>query len=392
MIGRTFFRHVGQTSPSPLAIEVDRADGVFLYSGERRYLDMVSGVCVSNVGHGRPEVVEAVRRQAEDYFHLMVYGEMIEAPQVLHASLLTSVLPPSLDCIYYVNSGSEAVDAALKLAKRLTGRRRMASFIDCYHGSSHASMSLMSDTVRQDAFRPLLPEVDRLRFNRMEDLARITAETACVIVEPVQGEAGVRLPAPGFLQALRDRCDRTGAMLVFDEVQTGFGRTGRMFAFEKFGVVPDILVLAKALGGGMPLGGVVSSKERLDAFTHDPVLGHITTFGGHPVCCAAALASLRLLLGEPWVGEAESKGRRIQEALERHPAVMEVRRAGLLLAVDLASADAAGRMLPLLLEEGAVSDYFLYCPTAFRIAPPLCISDDEVELLLDIVIRALNRL
>ena len=391
MIGRTFFRHVGQTSPSPLAIEVDRADGVFLYSGERRYLDMVSGVCVSNVGHGRPEVVEAVRRQAEDYFHLMVYGEMIEAPQVLHASLLTSVLPPSLDCIYYVNSGSEAVDAALKLAKRLTGRRRMASFIDCYHGSSHASMSLMSDTVRQDAFRPLLPEVDRLRFNRMEDLARITAETACVIVEPVQGEAGVRLPAPGFLQALRDRCDRTGAMLVFDEVQTGFGRTGRMFAFEKFGVVPDILVLAKALGGGMPLGGVVSSKERLDAFTHDPVLGHITTFGGHPVCCAAALASLRLLLGEPWVGEAESKGRRIQEALEQHPAVMEVRRAGLLLAVDLASADAAGRMLPLLLEEGAVSDYFLYCPTAFRIAPPLCISDDEVELLLDIVIRALNR-
>ena len=392
MIGRTFFRHVGQTSPSPLAIEVDRADGVFLYSGERRYLDMVSGVCVSNVGHGRPEVVEAVRRQAEDYFHLMVYGEMIEAPQVLHASLLTSVLPPSLDCIYYVNSGSEAVDAALKLAKRLTGRRRMASFIDCYHGSSHASMSLMSDTVRQDAFRPLLPEVDRLRFNRMEDLARITAETACVIVEPVQGEAGVRLPAPGFLQALRDRCDRTGAMLVFDEVQTGFGRTGRMFAFEKFGVVPDILVLAKALGGGMPLGGVVSSKERLDAFTHDPVLGHITTFGGHPVCCAAALASLRLLLGEPWVGEAESKGRRIQEALEQHPAVMEVRRAGLLLAVDLASADAAGRMLPLLLEEGAVSDYFLYCPTAFRIAPPLCISDDEVELLLDIVIRALDRL
>ena len=333
-----------------------------------------------------------LRRQAEDYFHLMVYGEMIEAPQVLHASLLTSVLPPSLDCIYYVNSGSEAVDAALKLVKRLTGRRRMASFIDCYHGSSHASMSLMSDTVRQDAFRPLLPEVDRLRFNRMEDLARITAETACVIVEPVQGEAGVRLPAPGFLQALRDRCDRTGAMLVFDEVQTGFGRTGRMFAFEKFGVVPDILVLAKALGGGMPLGGVVSSKERLDAFTHDPVLGHITTFGGHPVCCAAALASLRLLLGEPWVGEAESKGRRIQEALEQHPAVMEVRRAGLLLAVDLASADAAGRMLPLLLEEGAVSDYFLYCPTAFRIAPPLCISDDEVELLLDIVIRALNRL
>lgn len=392
MISRTFFRHVGQTSPSPLALEVDRADGVFLYSGDRRYLDLVSGVCVSNVGHGRPEVVEAVRRQAGDYFHLMVYGEMIEAPQVLHASLLTSILPPSLDCIYYVNSGSEAVDAALKLAKRLTGRRRMASFINCYHGSSHASMSLMSDTVRQDAFRPLLPEVDHLRFNRQEDLARITEETACVIVEPVQGEAGVIVPEPGFLQALRERCSRTGALLIFDEVQTGFGRTGRMFAFEKYGVVPDILVLAKALGGGMPLGGVVSSKERLDAFTCDPVLGHITTFGGHPVCCAAALASLRLLLSEDWVARAEEKGRRMEEALASHPAVREIRRSGLLLAVDLGRPDAAERMLGLLLEEGAVSDYFLYHPTSFRIAPPLCISDGEVEEALNIVTRALNRL
>lgn len=391
MISRTFFRHVGQTSPSPLALEVDRADGVFLYSGDRRYLDLVSGVCVSNVGHGRPEVVEAVRRQAGDYFHLMVYGEMVEAPQVMHASLLTSILPPSLDCIYYVNSGSEAVDAALKLAKRLTGRRRTASFVNCYHGSSHTSMSLMSDTARQDAFRPLLPEVDHLRFNRVEDLVRITGETACVIVEPVQGEAGVILPAPGFLEALRERCDRVGALLIFDEVQT-FGRTGRMFAFEKFGVVPDILVLAKALGGGMPLGGVVSSKHRLDAFTCDPVLGHITTFGGHPVCCAAALASLRLLLSEPWVAEAEDKGLRIQKALEIHPAVREIRRAGLLLAVDLGSSVAAERMLSLLLEEGAVSDYFLYNPTSFRIAPPLCISDAETEEAVNIVIRALNRL
>lgn len=392
MISRTFFRHVGQTSPSPLALEVDRADGVFLYSGDRRYLDLVSGVCVSNVGHGCPEVVEAVRRQAGDYFHLMVYGEMVEAPQVMHASLLTSILPPSLDCIYYVNSGSEAVDAALKLAKRLTGRRRTASFVNCYHGSSHTSMSLMSDTARQDAFHPLLPEVDHLRFNRVEDLVRITGETACVIVEPVQGEAGVILPAPGFLEALRERCDRVGALLIFDEVQTGFGRTGRMFAFEKFGVVPDILVLAKALGGGMPLGGVVSSKHRLDAFTCDPVLGHITTFGGHPVCCAAALASLRLLLSEPWVAEAEDKGLRIQKALEIHPAVREIRRAGLLLAVDLGSSVAAERMLSLLLEEGAVSDYFLYNPTSFRIAPPLSISDAETEEAVNIVIRALNRL
>ena len=389
---RTFFRHVGQTSPSPLALEVDRADGVFLYSGDRRYLDMVSGVCVSNIGHGHPEVIEAVRAQAGDYFHLMVYGEMIEAPQVLHAALLTSVLPPPLDCIYYVNSGSEAVDAALKLAKRLTGRSRIASFVNCYHGSSHASLSLMNCEDRKGAFRPLLPGVDHLRFNCDEDLDLITGDTACVIVEPVQGEAGVIVPVDGFLQKLRRRCDSTGALLIFDEVQTGFGRTGRMFAFEKYGTVPDILVLAKALGGGMPLGGVVSSKERLDAFTTAPVLGHITTFGGHPVCCAAALASLKVLLREDWVPCADAKGTFIEDALRRHPAVREVRRSGLLLAVDLGREDYASRMLELLLEEGAVSDYFLYNPTSFRIAPPLCISMDEAAMAVDITVRALDRL
>lgn len=389
---RSFFRHVGQTSPSPLAIQVDRADGVFLYSGDRRYLDLVSGVCVSNVGHNNPEVVEAVRKQAGDYFHLMVYGEMIEAPQVLHAELLASILPPSLDCIYYVNSGSEAVDAALKLAKRLTGRRRLASFVNCYHGSSHASMSLMTDEERKLPFQPLLPEVDHLRFNRREDLPRITEETAAVIVEPVQGEAGVIVPEGDYLQVLRDRCDRTGTMLIFDEVQTGFGRTGKMFAFEKYGVVPDILVLAKALGGGMPLGGVVSSKQRLDAFTTDPVLGHITTFGGHPVCCAAALASLRVLLREDWVAQADTKGQFFEDALASHPAVKEIRRVGLLVAVDLGRPDYASRMLELLLEEGAVSDYFLYNPTSFRIAPPLCIGEDEMRLAADMVRRALDRL
>ncbi|HIZ86205.1 MAG TPA: aspartate aminotransferase family protein [Candidatus Coprenecus stercoravium] len=389
---RTFFKHVGQTSPSPLAIEVDRADGVFIYSRDRRYLDLVSGVCVSNVGHHHPEVTEAVRSQVEDYFHLMVYGEMIEAPQVLHAGLLTSILPPSLDCIYYVNSGSEAVDAALKLAKRLTGRSRMVSFENCYHGSSHASLSLMSDEQRKNAFRPLLPEVDHLRFNNIRDLERITGRTACVIVEPVQGEAGVIVPEDGFLQALRRRCDETGAMLIFDEVQTGFGRTGRMFAFEKYGVVPDILVLAKALGGGMPLGGVVSSKSNLDAFTCDPVLGHITTFGGHPVCCAAALASLKVLLREDWVGSAEAKGLYIEEELRRHPAVSGIRRSGLLIAVDLGREDYAARMLELLLDEGAVSDYFLFNPTSFRIAPPLSISMDEVRMAVDLVRKALDRL
>lgn len=389
---RSFFRHIGQTSPSPLALQIDKADGVFLYSGEKRYIDLVSGVSVSNVGHSNPEVVEAVRKQAGDYFHLMVYGEMIEAPQVLHAKLLASILPPSLDCIYYLNSGSEAIEAALKLAKRLTGRGGIVSAVNCYHGSSHGSLSLMSDEYRKMAFRPLLPAVRHIRFNCFEDLEMIQGQDACVIVEPVQGEGGVIVPKDSFLEKLRRKCDETGTLLIFDEVQTGFGRTGRMFAFEKYGVVPDILVLAKALGGGMPLGAVVSSKERLDAFTCNPILGHITTFGGHPVCCAAALASLKLLLKNDWVAKAEEKGRMYEEALLSHPAVKEIRRAGLLVAVDLGSEEKAANILQLLLDEGIVSDYFLFNPTSFRIAPPLCISEEEIVMSIDLVCRALDRL
>lgn len=385
-----FFRHIGQTSPSPLALQIEKADGVFLYSGEKRYIDLVSGVSVSNVGHSRPEVVEAVRRQAGDYFHLMVYGEMIERPQVLHARLLTSILPPSLDCVYYLNSGSEAIEASLKLAKRITGRSGIVSFRNCYHGSSHGSMSLMDDEYRKNAFRPLLPAVKHLRFNSLEDLELIDGRDACVVVEPVQGEGGVIVPENGFLTRLRKKCDETGTLLVFDEVQTGFGRTGSMFAFQKYGAVPDILVLAKALGGGMPLGAIVSSKERLDAFTSNPVLGHITTFGGHPVSCAAALASLELLLKEDWVAKAEEKGRMFEEALLPHPQVRGIRRSGLLLAVDLGDVEKASRILPLLLDEGVVSDYFLFNPTSFRIAPPLCISEDEIRLSIAAVKKALD--
>lgn len=385
-----FFRHIGQTSPSPLALQIEKADGVFLYSGEKRYVDLVSGVSVSNVGHSRPEVVEAVRRQAGDYFHLMVYGEMIESPQVLHARLLTSILPPSLDCVYYVNSGSEAIEASLKLAKRITGRGGIVSFHNCYHGSSHGPMSLMDDEYRKNAFRPLLPAVKHLHFNSLEDLELITENDACVVVEPVQGEGGVIVPEGGFLTRLREKCDRTGTLLVFDEVQTGFGRTGSMFAFQKYGTVPDILVLAKALGGGMPLGAIVSSKDRLDAFTANPILGHITTFGGHPVSCAAALASLELLLKEDWVAKAEEKGKMFEEALLPHPQVCGIRRSGLLLAVDLGDEGKASRILPLLLEEGVVSDYFLFNPTSFRIAPPLCISEDEIRLSIKAVKKALD--
>ncbi|MBO6222465.1 MAG: aspartate aminotransferase family protein [Bacteroidales bacterium] len=387
-----FFRHVGQTSSSPLGLSIVKAEGVFFYTESRRYLDFISGVCVSNVGHGRPEVVQAVKDQMENFAHLMVYGEMIESPQVLHAKLLTSILPPSLDCVYYVNSGSEANEAAVKLAKRITGRRRIVSCLNAYHGSTQGNLSLMSSEEFKNSFRPLLPMVDHIVFNDVESLSAITEDTAAVIIEPVQGEGGVQIPRPGFLESLRKKCDQTGALLIFDEVQTGFGRTGKMFAFEKYGAVPDILTLAKALGGGMPLGAMVTSGERMKCWQTDPPLGHITTFGGHPVCCAAALASLKLLLEKPWVGEVERKSRKIYDALISHPAVKEIRAAGLLIAVDLGDAAKAKKMLYLLLDEGVLTDWFLFQDTSFRIAPPLCITDQEIDLGLEAVRRALDKL
>ena len=387
-----FFRHVGQTSSSPLGLSIVKAEGVFFYTESRRYLDFISGVCVSNVGHGRPEVVQAVKDQMENFAHLMVYGEMIESPQVLHAKLLTSILPPSLDCVYYVNSGSEANEAAVKLAKRITGRRRIVSCLNAYHGSTQGNLSLMSSEEFKNSFRPLLPMVDHIVFNDVESLSAITEDTAAVIIEPVQGEGGVKIPRPGFLESLRKKCDQTGALLIFDEVQTGFGRTGKMFAFEKYGAVPDILTLAKALGGGMPLGAMVTSGERMKCWQTDPPLGHITTFGGHPVCCAAALASLKLLLEKPWVGEVERKSRKIYDALISHPAVKEIRAAGLLIAVDLGDAAKAKKMLYLLLDEGVLTDWFLFQGTSFRIAPPLCITDQEIDLGLEAVRRALDKL
>ena len=387
-----FFRHVGQTSSSPLGLSIVRAEGVFLYSEDKRYLDFISGVSVSNVGHCRREVVEAIARQAENYAHLMVYGEMIESPQVLHAKLLTSILPESLDCVYYVNSGSEANEAAIKLAKRITGRRHLVSCRNAYHGSTQGALSLMDSEDFKNSFRPLLPMVEHIVFNDMDSLSVISDQTAAVIIEPVQGEGGVQIPVPGFLEALRKRCSETGALLIFDEVQTGFGRTGKMFAFQKFGVVPDILTLAKALGGGMPLGAMVTSQQKMSFWQTDPPLGHITTFGGHPVSCAAALASLRLLLEKEWVGDVDRKSKKIYDALISHPAVKEIRAAGLLLAVDLGDAEKAKKVLYLLLDEGVITDWFLFQPTSFRIAPPLCITDEELDLGIDAVRRALDKL
>lgn len=387
-----FFQHVGQTSPSPIALEIEKGDGVFLYTADRCYIDLVSGVSVSNVGHNNREVVEAVKNQADNYFHLMVYGEMIQSPQVLHATLLTSILPDSLDCVFYVNSGSEANEGAMKLAKRLTGRTEIISCKNSYHGSTQGALSVMGSEKFKSSFRPLIPDIREISFNSMEDISSISCRTACVIVEPVQGEAGIIEPKAGYLNALRARCDQVGAILVFDEVQTGFGRTGKMFAFQKYGVVPDILTLAKALGGGMPLGAFVSSKEKISALMSNPPLGHITTFGGHPVCCAAALASLKILMREGWISDVERKSILFEKGLLDHKLVKEIRKSGLMMAVDLGKEEYANKIIPLLIEEGIISDYFLFNPTSFRIAPPLCISDKEIELTVFGIRRALDRL
>ncbi len=377
-------------------IPVERAEGSFFYTPEgKAYYDLVAGVSVSNVGHANPKVVEAVKRQAERYMHIMVYGEMIERPQVEYAAEITALMPEPLESVYFVNSGAEAVEGALKLAKRYTGRAEMISMRRAYHGSTHGAMSMMGEPEGEEwknAFRPLLPACRAIDFNNFDDLQQITEATACVLCEPVQGEAGVRPPAEGYLQALRGRCTEVGALLIFDEIQTGMGRTGAMFAMTKYGVTPDIVCLAKAFGGGMPLGAFISSHEIMATLQHHPTLGHITTFGGHPVCCAAGLAALRYLLEGDIVADVERKGALYEALLADHPQVCEVRRSGLLAAVELGDSAKLFRMMEMFAREGILSDWFLFCDTAFRISPPLTISDDEIRDSTRIIRACLDRL
>ena len=396
ILRKQFLQHVGQTSPSPMLIEVARAEGSFFYTPEgKRYFDLVAGVSVSNVGHANPDVVRAVQEQAAQYMHVMVYGEMVERPQVEYARRITELLPEGIDCLYFVNSGAEAVEVALKLAKRYTGRTELISMRRAYHGSTHGAMSMMGAPEGEEwkaEFRPLLPAVKSINFNSFEDLQKITTRTAGVLCEVVQGEAGVRLPNPEWLKALRERCTEVGALLIFDEIQTGMGRTGEMFASTKYGITPDVVCLAKAFGGGMPLGGVASNKQILDSFTHNPCLGHITTFGGHPVCCAAGLAALNYLTNNNIVEQVESKGALFEERLKSHPRVLEIRRSGLLLALELGKAEYLYRLMEIFKEVGIMSDWFLYCDTAFRISPPLTISEAEIEECCALIREALDRL
>jgi acetylornithine/succinyldiaminopimelate/putrescine aminotransferase len=372
-------------------LEIEKAEGVYLYGpGGKKYIDLISGVSVSNTGHRHPKVVNAVKSQVDDYLHLMVYGEMIQSPQVLYAERLAELLPADLSCCFFVNSGSEAVEGALKLAKRFTGKSRIIYFSNSYHGSTQGALSVQGSEMYKNAFRPLIPDTWQIGFNDFESLGTIDENTACVIIEPVQAEAGVIWPADGFLQEIRKRCTEKNALLIFDEVQTGFGRIGRMFAIDRFGVTPDILVLAKALGGGMPLGAFISSHKIMSSLASDPQLGHITTFGGHPVCCAAGLASLQVITEEELVQKCRDKEALFRKELV-HPLIADIRGDGLLLAVQAAKHDYIPYLIAHAPEYGIVLDYFLFCGNAFRIAPPLTITNDEIieacdrlKLLLDV--------
>ncbi|HOO99127.1 MAG TPA: aspartate aminotransferase family protein [Bacteroidales bacterium] len=374
-----FLQHLGQTSTAPLMLEIVKADGIRMYDiSGRVYLDLISGVSVSNTGHRHPDVIRAIKAQIDSYLHLMVYGEMIQSPQVKYATRLAELLPPELKSVYFVNSGSEAVEGALKLAKRFTGRTKLIYFRNSYHGSTHGALSIQGSELYKNDFRPLLPDTIQADFNDPDSASLIDDQTACVILEPVQAEAGVILPEPGFLETLRKKCTEKGAMLIFDEVQTAFGRTGSLFAFEKTGVVPDILVLAKALGGGMPLGAFISSRAIMSSLVKDPQLGHITTFGGHPVCCAAGLASLEVILGEGLTESASHKSELFRELL-KHDLVTQIRGEGLLLAVKMEKPAHVSYIVANAPRHGLILDYFLFCNDSFRIAPPLIISDDEIK-------------
>lgn len=381
MSGRElFFRHLGLPSLRPMGLEIVSAEGVMLTGADgREYYDMVSGISVSNVGHRHPVVISAILEQLEKYLHLNVYGEFIQSPQVHLAVKLATLLPSSLDSVYLVNSGSEAIEGAMKLAKRYTGKTELIAFRNAYHGSTQGALSILGNETLKEAFRPLLPDVRFLKFNNLEDLEQITHRTACVVVESVQAEAGVILPERDFLIRLRERCTETGTLMVLDDVQLGFGRTGTMFSFEQYGFVPDILVVAKAMGGGMPIGAFISSKAIMETLTFNPELGHITTFGGHPVSCAAALAAIEVIEGEDLLRETEAKGAFIEKELGTHAAIRFVRRKGLLLGLGLRDAGKRAAFTAACLENGVIIDWFLFQEATFRLAPPLTITFPELS-------------
>ncbi|MFA6262178.1 MAG: aspartate aminotransferase family protein [Bacteroidia bacterium] len=382
-----FLRYQAQTTAFPLLIEIERAEGCYLYDAHgKAYLDLISGIAVSNLGHGNKAVIEAIKNQADQYMHVMVYGEFVQSPQVRLARQLAALLPENLNCVYFVNSGSEATEGALKLAKRITGRSEIIAFEKAYHGSTHGALSLNSDEYFKNAYRPLLPGVRFLPYNQFEAISEITTQTACVILETVRGESGYATPDPGYLEAIRKRCYETGALLILDEIQCGMGRTGSLFAFEQYGLVPDILLLGKALGGGMPIGAFISSNERMAALAGDPILGHITTFGGHPVVCAAALAALNELLSANLMVSIPAKENLFRKRLS-HPLIKSISGKGLMLALEFSNFEINKAIIDGCIADGLITDWFLFAPQKMRIAPPLIITDEEIEKACEIILK-----
>jgi acetylornithine/succinyldiaminopimelate/putrescine aminotransferase len=386
-----FLKFQGQTNQSPYLIEVDRAEGIYIFDkAGKSYMDMIAGVAVNNLGHGNPKIIEAIKNQVDRHLHVMVYGEFIQDAQLNFAKKLTSLLPDSLNSVYTVNSGTEANEAALKLAKRITGRRELVSFRGSYHGSTHGSLSVSGNELKKQAFRPLLPDVRFLTFNSIPDLEQITEKTAGVIIETIQGDAGVRIPNFNFLKALRKRCSEVCALLIFDEIQCGIGRAGKMFAFENFNVVPDVLTLGKALGGGMSIGALVSSRENLWKFTYNPMLGHITTFGGHPVNCAAGLACLDIMESEIDFNQVERLGQMLVDIISQSKEIIEIRRIGMMFAFDMESFERVEKVVKKCLEKGLISFWFLSHPYSFRLSPPLTITEAEIKKAGEIILNAIE--
>lgn len=385
-----FLDKLAQTSPNPFLIPIESAEGIYLYSPDgKRYADLISGIGVSVVGHRHPRVIAAIKDQLDKHLHVMVYGEYIQSAPNLLAERLTRLLPDNLNCCYFVNSGTEANEGALKLAKRYTGRTEIISCRKSYHGSTHGSLSVSGNELKKQAFRPLLPDVRFINFGDFADVSQITERTACVIMETIQGDAGVRIPPKEYLQAIRRRCDETGTILILDEIQCGMGRTGKLFAFEHFGIQPDILTVAKAFGGGLPIGAFIADHKMMNTLTHDPMLGHITTFGGNPVCCASALATLTVLEEEGLIAQVEEKGKLFEKYLQ-HPSIRELRRIGLLFAVDFDSAERVSAIVNNCKANGVICYWFLSHPYSFRIAPPLTITAEQIQASCEAILRAIN--
>jgi acetylornithine/succinyldiaminopimelate/putrescine aminotransferase len=386
-----FLKIQAQTNQTPYLIDVERAEGIYIWDKNgTRYMDMIAGVAVNNIGHNHPEVIKAIKAQLDKHLHVMVYGEYIQEAQLALAENLNSILPDSLNCSYIVNSGTEANEAAIKLAKRYTGRQEIISCKNSYHGSTHGSLSVTGNDEKQSSFKPLLPNIQFIEFNNVDSLRIITEKSACVIIETIQGDAGLIKPAQDFITALRDKCTETGTLLIFDEVQVGMGRTGKFFAFEHYNIVPDILTLGKALGGGMPIGAFISSTEIMHSLTHNPMLGHITTFGGHPVNCAAANACINVLKQKNWIYEAEIKGQLLEAILAKSKQIKKIRRAGLFLAIEMSSQEKVQKVVEKCLEKGLIGFWFLSTPTAFRLSPPLSITDDEIRVASEIILSSIE--